>query len=327
MSKLVLITLGLVVLSMGTSVQTSDSVFEGNYDHLEQFLSSFMNSYTGTNYTMATCLTPQIQAKLDQYLAASLGYLVILKFDEVLKAYESFLYNLAVSCEMCGLNQVQKSLEAGLTIKGKFWFELNLADNLKTVMTMLDTFGTEIKAKNNTASGATLGKITSMLVPYIAPTPPTPTPTLSLELEAFDQTVYLLWWKGLVTSLSINPKKIGPCGTFLTGVANNTVNPMRDLSTILSKNMGGFKTLFGDMAKSLTYMQTYTNTCAFDSLKDNIIELTQPKAMSELLARYATRALSINSAIVNIKNCYTNIYSCGQAYGTIIKYMLNWSIN
>ena len=283
-----------------------------------------MDSYTGTNYTMTNCLTPSIQAKLDQTLAASVGWLVLLKFDEVIASYKSFLYNLAISCELCGLNQVQKSLEAGLTLKGKIWFELNLADNLEKVTKMTETFVSQVQVHDNMAAGATLGEITAMLVPYIAPAP---VPSLGMY-TTFDQTVYQLWWKGFIVSLSINPKKAGPCAVFLGGFANNTVNPARDLSMILGKNWGGFKNVFGDIASSLTFVQkNYTGNCQFGTLVDNVEGLFQKGGATEILARYAARALSINTAIVNIKNCAENIYSCGQAYGTIIKYMLNWSIN
>ena len=331
MSKSVLIILGLVVVSMGGVVQSLEDTAAGNYDNLELFLQSFMDSYTGTAYPMSTCLTPAIQAKLDQILAASVGWMVLLKFDEVMTSYKSFLYNLAISCEMCGLNEIQKSLEAGLTLKGKIWFELNLADNIEKISKMADTFVSQMQANNHTLAGATLGAMTSILVPYIAPTPtPTPTPTpKSLGMyTTFDQTTYQLWWKGMIVSLSINPKKMGPCATFLGGFANNTMNPASDLSMIMSHQWAGFKNVFGDIAGSLTFVQkNYTGSCEFGTLYDNIDALMQKGGAAEILARYATRALSINTAVVNIKNCAENIYSCGQAYGTIIKYMLNWSIN
>jgi len=47
----------------------------------------------------------------------------------------------------------------------------------------------------------------------------------------------------------------------------------------------------------------------------------------EIASRYASKASLINSSMVNIQNCDLNAYACGQGYGNVIKFMLNWSIN
>ena len=278
-----------------------------------------MNTYTGTAYNMTNCLTPAVESNLDQILAASVGYLITLNFNEVMTMYKEFLVQLADNCEVCGLSEVGKSLHLGMVAKGEFWFELNLAANLNNVEKQLTQFVSGMKSQNYAAAGTALGTITSILVPYM--------PSATLEMVQFSQIGYLTWWNGLIVSLSSNPKKLGPCATFLTGFGNNSVNAASDLSMILDKQWKGFKNFFGDLAAALTYGEnTYKGSCGFSALKESIDQILGGD-YKLLIERYALKAISINTAISNVKHCNVNLYSCGQGVGTIIKYLLSWSIN
>ncbi|OMJ82496.1 hypothetical protein SteCoe_16783 [Stentor coeruleus] len=319
MLKMVLISFYIIGLIYGSEVKVVDPNMAGNYDHIELFLSSFMNNYTHTQYNMSTCLTPKTQANLDQILASSLGYLILLDFDQVLQSYEQFLISLADACEICGLNQVEMSLKQGMSEKSKVWFEINLAYNSEKILNLVESLKGELELKHYIEAGGTLGTITSILIPF------NPPHKLSLN---FDQSIYLSWWKGFIYTLSINPKKPGPCYAFLSKFANQTINPAMDISLLIQGKLLGFNNLFGDLAKSLTFVKTnYTDVCMLDQLEANFIELFSKAGVEELFARYVSRALSINTSILNIKNCQMSFYACGQGVGTLIKYLLNWSIN
>ncbi|OMJ82541.1 hypothetical protein SteCoe_16773 [Stentor coeruleus] len=319
MSKMILISFCIIGLVYGSGVRGVEPNMAGNYDHIELFLSAFMNNYTHTQYNMSACLTPKTQASLDQILAASLGYLIFLDFEQVLQSYEQFITSLADACGVCGLNQVEMSLKQGISEKSKVWFEINLAYNSEKILSLVESLKGELELKHYIEAGGTLGTITSILIPFDAPH------QLSLT---FDQSMYLSWWKGFIYTLSINPKKTGPCNAFLSKFANQTVNPAMDISQLAQGKLSGFTTLFGDLASSLTFVKNnYTDVCMFDQLEANIIELLSKTGAEELFARYASRALTINAAIFNIKNCQTSFYACGQGVATLIKYLLNWSIN
>jgi hypothetical protein len=293
----------------------------GNYQDLQTFLQSFMNTYTGSTYQMSTCLTPQIQATLDKNLANSYGYLLTLDFSGLLQSYETFLYNLVISCELCGLNQVQVSLNEGLNEKGQFWYQVNFLFHSQQVKSLFEKFGKKYSAQDWAGAGAALGQITLILVPFEQQ-------ALSMNFEAFDQNVYQTWWKGFVNGLSANNRKLGPCAGFLLKFANSTIPAANDFSKINSKDMSGFNTIFGNMADSLTFGKTnYMNNCNFELLKENTRSAMSVEGVKELLLRFLGNIAYCNSAVQKIQSCNENIFGCGQGYGTLIKYLLAWPIN
>jgi len=282
-----------------------------------------MDGYTGTAYNMSQCLTPSAQSQLDEILASTYGYIFTGQFSEVKSAYENFLLTLANDCGECGLTKVESSLKVGLQTKGKIWYEVNLVYNAKKVEESLQTFYSQITSKNFQAAGTTVGQLTDLLIPYES------SPVNLNSFLDFNTAAYQTWWKGLVQALAINSKSQGPCAKFLLNFANTTIPVFTDITELHSKNMAGFNTLFGDATKPLSYIQTSytTDFCDFDLLLANIQDLFSQTGLLELASRYATKASLINSSIVNIKNCDLNAYACGQAYGYIIKYLLNWAIN
>ncbi|OMJ92372.1 hypothetical protein SteCoe_4925 [Stentor coeruleus] len=319
MSKIILITLCLAVLSLSTSVDKPIDPEKVDYNDVKLVIGSFMNSYTNTEYNLTDCFPESIQNKLNQLIAASIGYLAFLDFTKVLDCYEQFLYEMATACGICGLNQVQKSLMNGIDEKSLFWFEINLAYHSEEIMGLLEIYANEIKKNKYSDAGATLGKITAILVPYDS--------VLGSPFK-FDSIGYQTWWKGAIYTLSINPKKYGPCAYFLGNFSIASTNAAVDIDNLAYGHLSAFNTLFGDLSSTLTfYQKNYTDVCMFETLWENIVELASKTGVSELTARYAARALAINAAILNIKNCDTSFYACGQGVATLIKYLLNWSIN
>ncbi|OMJ69189.1 hypothetical protein SteCoe_33146 [Stentor coeruleus] len=319
MSKFVLLSVCLLGLVCGSSLRGIEPDMPMDYLRLEQFIESFMDNYTHTNYNMTNCLTAKTQSKLNQILAASLGYLMFLDFDKVLQSYEDFILSLASACNECGLYQVEVSLKNGISEKGKMWFGVNLAYNSVKVMELAQNFTQEMEKKDYISAGGSLGKITSMLIPFEP----------AHMLGSFDQNIYITWWKGFIYTLAINPKKPGPCYYFLSNFSSQTVNSAMDIYSLSQGQMSGFNTLFGDLASSLTFVKAnYTSdVCMFDQLESNILACFSQSGVEELFARFSARFLTINTAFLNIKNCGTSYYACGQGVATIIKYLLNWSIN
>ena len=323
MSKAVLITFAILMLASSSSLRGPISLTKGNYDGVGLVVQSFMDAYTMTTYNMSECLAPSAQSSLDQILAASVGYLILLDFHQVMNMYGEFLTQLASDVKACGFDQVHASLNAGLAVKGRFWYEVNLAANSEKVSKLFNQFAAQVDEKKFVMASSTLGEITSILIPYV------PATQTRLSSYHFSQTGYLQWWNGTIVSLSINPKKLGPCARFLQRFANQSVLPVSDISMLLNHNMAGIDHLFGDLANLLTYFQKNytTNSCQFDNLIDNIMTLRGLSGIETLGARYAAKAIGLSTAFANVKNCQANFNTCGQATGTIIKYMLDWSIN
>lgn len=320
--KALLIASTIFLLASASNLKGADPApAYGNYADLQQFLQGFMFTYAGSSYDMSGCLTPATQSSLDQQLASTYGYILTGKFSELLPVYESFLQSLYQACNECGLSTVSSSLNAGISQKGKVWYEINLLYNSGNLEVLLDQSVPQIKAGNWGLVGQSFGQITGIVVPYV--------PQAKLSSLEMSTTDYQNWWKGLVSTLSINPKKQGSCAIFLLGVGNQTIAVETDFSKIMAKDWTGFNTVFGDLASFLTwYQKTYvTDICNFELLETNVAELATKDGMSQLLLNYATRASLINSAVNTIENCGLSTYSCGQAYGTIIKYLLGWSIN
>ncbi|OMJ84481.1 hypothetical protein SteCoe_14366 [Stentor coeruleus] len=320
MSKIVLIALSLAALSLASSLDKPINPEKLDYEDIKVIIGSFMNTYTNSQYNLTNCFPESMQNKLNQFIAASIGYLAFLDFTKVLDCYEQFLFNLATECGVCGLNQVQKSLLNGVDDKSLFWFEINLAYHSKEVMGLFEIFAKEIENKKYTDAGSTLGQITAILIPYEQP-------ALSSSF-IFDASAYQSWWNGAIYTLSLNPKNYGRCAYFLGNFSIESTNTAIDIENLVLGHMSVFNTIFGDLASTLTfYKKNYTGVCMFETLWENIAELASSTGASELAARYAARAMVINSAIMNIKNCDTSFYACGQGVATLIKYLLNWSIN
>lgn len=319
MSKIVLITLGLAALSLANTLDKPVDPEKPTYNDVKLFVGSFMNAYTNTEYNLTDCFPEPIQNKLNQLIAASIGYLAFLDFTKVVDCYEQFLYNVATACGVCGLNQVEKSLMNGVDEKSLFWFEVNLAYHSEEIMGMFEIFAKEIENKKYIDAGATLGQITAILIPY--------KPALG-SILTFDAIGYQTWWKGAIYTLSINPKKYGPCAYFLGNFSIASTNAALDIDNLAYGHLNAFNTIFGDLASTLTFYQhNYNDVCMFETLWENIAELMSKTGPSELASRYAARALAINAAIANVKNCDTSFYACGQGVATLVKYLLNWSIN
>jgi hypothetical protein len=246
-------------------------------------------------------------------------YLLSGQMDKVLQAYETFLTQLYSACNECGLSSVAASLKTGVSQKGKIWYEINLLYNSKKVESTFATLFSQLKAKQWTQAGSTMGQITNIVVPYTK---------LNLSLVDLDTPTYQAFWKGLVNTLSLNYKKQGPCAAFLLKLGNQTIPTATDFDKLNNKDYSGFNTLFGDMATLLTWWQgNYaTDFCHFDLLETDIKSLTTKDGFTQMLLRYATRALNINSAYLAVSECSSNTYSCGQGVGTIIKYLIGWSI-
>lgn len=321
MSKIILIAFGILALTSGTELRGSDPASSGNYDDLQMFLTGFMSGYTGTGYSMSDCLTEATQDNLNQILASTYFFMITEQLSEIKTAYVDFLKALSAACLQCGIGSVENSLNKGMSDKGKIWFEINAAYNFGKVEVAMKNALSQIKAKKYSDAGATLGQLTDVLIPFEQPS------SLSAPLT-FESLAYQAWWKGLVSSLAVNNKKYGPCANFLLNFANTTIAPITDFDKLSKHDMSGFNTIFGDLATSLSYVNSkYTGFCQFDLLISNIEDLGSKSGLEELLTRYASRAISINAAFINVKDCRANTYSCGQGYGVIIKYLINWSIN
>jgi hypothetical protein len=329
MSKHVLISCLLLSLAASSSLRGADPSSEGNYDDLQAFLSGFMSGYTGSASDMSKCLTPETQSNLDQILASTYGYIFTGKFAELKETYETFLHSMAQACGQCGLTTVESSLKTGMAAKGKIWYEVNLAYNYEKVEVAFKTAVSQIKEKNWAAAGNTVGQLTDLLVPFEA----TPVKLMQfmevLTVKAFNTVTYQSWWKGLVNTLQISTKKQGPCALYLLNFGNSSIPLATDVYKINSNDWSGMNTLFGDAATLLTYVQkSYTtDICDVALLEQNIKDLFSKAGAFELASRYAAKASLINASYNNIKNCDVNMYTCGQAYGNMIKYLLNWSIN
>jgi hypothetical protein len=321
MSKLVLIALGLLALSSGMKLRGSDDQSEGNYDDLQAFLNGFMTGYTGQSANLQNCLSTETQNNLNKILASTYFFMITEQLSEIKSAYVEFLQTLSNACLECGVGSVEKSLNEGISEKGQIWFEVNLAYNFGKVETASKKIISQIESRDYLNAGVTVGELTNLLIPYQSAS------HLSSSLE-FEQAAYQAWWRGLVSALAVNNKKYGACALYLLNFANTTIAPITDFEKLSHKDMSGFNTLFGDLATTLTYVKTkYTGFCQFDLLIANIEDLFGKGGFTELLTRYGARAITINSAFVNIKDCSANTYSCGQGYGVVIKYLLNWSIN
>ena len=291
-----------------------------NFDDLQVFLQSFMNSYTGQTYQMETCLTPQIQSTLNQKLAATYGYLLTFNYEGLIDSYEQFLYTLGISCELCGLNQVQVSLANGLDEKGEFWYQVNLLFNSKRVMSLFESFASKYQSKDWAGAGSIIGQITGILIPFEQS-------KLTLSLSAFNTQGYLDFWKGLVSGLSSNPRKQGVCASYLLTFANQTVQPAIDVNKIVEGDNSGFLTLFGDLANALSYGKNgYTGGCNFELLEENLGQIWTTEGAQTVFIRYLSNMPRVDAAIENLKNCDEHIFSCGQGTGQLIRYLLAWSI-
>jgi GH24 family phage-related lysozyme (muramidase) len=311
---------GLVLLSVH-STSVADPSSEGNYDDLQVFLKGFMSTYAGSSYIMSGCLSESSQSSLDRELASTYLYLLSGQLSEMMQAYESFLTLLSESCNECGLSSVSSSLRAGISQKGKIWYEINLLYNSKKIESSFETFFTQLKAKNWAGAGSSLGQITAVLVPY----------TKNVSLNALDMNTpaYQAWWKGLVSTLSLNPKKQGICAAFFLNLGNQTIQVATDFDKLNNGDLSGINTLFGDLANLLTWWQgKYTNDfCNFDMLEVALKSLKTKDGITQLFMRYFARAININSAYLAVAECSSNTYSCGQGVGTIFKYLIGWSIN
>lgn len=311
-------TVLILIVSIAWSTKISDT--SDNFDDLQAFLQSFMNSYTGREYPMAACLTPQIQATLNQKLAASYGYILTLDYEGLLDSYEQFLYTLGISCELCGLNQVQVSLANGLDEKSEFWYQVNLIFNSKRVYSLFESFGAKFKSNDWAGAGSILGQITGILIPFEQI-------KLNSSLAAMNTQAYLDFWKGLVSGLMSNPRKQGICSTFLLKFANNTIQPAVDINKILEGDNSGFLTVFGDLATALSFGKSgYTGGCNFELLDENLKQLITKEGLQTVGIRYLSNLPSVDAAIQNVKNCDEHIFSCGQGTGQLIRYLVGWSI-
>jgi hypothetical protein len=321
MAKIVLIAFVVLALASATKLRGAEQAAPGNYDDLQEFLTGFMTGYTGSSENLAACLTESTQDNLNQILASTYFFMITEQFKDIKAAYVEFLQVLAKACYECGLGSVEESLRKGMTEKGKIWFEVNAAFHFGQVEVAMNKALGQLKDRKYSEAGATVGQLSNLLVPFEKRA------SLSASLT-FEPAAYQAWWKGLVSSLAVNNKKYGPCARYLLNFANTTIAPITDLDKLAKHDLSGFSTLFGDLATSLSYVNSqYTGFCQFDLLYSNIEDLASKNGLEELLTRYASRAISINSAFINIKDCSANTYSCGQGYGVIIKYLLNWSIN
>lgn len=329
MSKLVLISCLLLSMAASSSIRGADPAYDGNYNDLQSFLTGFMTGYTGSASDMSKCLSPETQSNLDQILASTYGYIFTGEFAELKETYETFLLSMAEACGQCGLTAVESSLKSGLSAKGKVWYEVNIVYNTPKIETAFKTTVSQLKSKQYTNAGQTLGQLTNVLIPFVNSPVQLMEMLEMLELKAFDETAYKNWWKGLVASLQITNKKQGPCAVYLLNLGNTSVPVATDLYKVNNKDVSGFNTLFGDTASLLTYVQgSYTTDfCEFALLYQNFIDLFSKAGAFELASRYAAKASLINSSWNNIQNCQVNYYTCGQSYGNIVRYMLNWSIN
>lgn len=293
---------------------------DSNYNELEMFLSGFLESYTGAPYNMTGCLSPSTQEYLNELLSSTYIYMFTNQIDKIEKAYIEYLSTLSKACEECGLFTVSESLQAGLSQKGKIWFEVNLAFNFDKLEPAFIQTRSQLSNGQWNKAGSTLGTLTSLLIPF------TPSASLhnSLSMNADN---YRNWWKGLVSTLSITTKRQGPCAIFLLNFGNSSVIPLIDINKLMDDDMSVLNTLFGDLAQFLTPFETYNGVCMFDLLLSNIKDLATKDGIVELASRYAARAMTINAAVDSVKNCDLNTFTCGQGFGTLIKYLLQWSIN
>ena len=319
MIKLILISTCIFFVVSETSATLSDPSLDGNYEDLQSFLQGFMSTYADTSYDTSQCLSSSTQSALDQELASTYLYLLSGQLDNVLQAYETFLTQLYSACNECGLSSVAASLKVGVSQKGKIWYEINLLYNSKHLESTFATLFTQLKAKQWTQAGSTVGQITNIIVPYTK---------VSLGLVDLDKPSYQAFWKGLVNTLSLNFKKQGPCAAFLLKLGNQTIPTATDFDMLNNGNYSGINTLFGDMAGLLTWWQgNYaTDFCHFDLLETDLKSLTTKDGFTQMCLRYVARVLSINSAYLAVSECSSNTYSCGQGVGTIVKFLIGWSI-
>ena len=211
----------------------------------------------------------------------------------------------------CDLTGLLSAFEALASPAGWVKVATNFMDNMSTITSAAAAFeqcGTEPQQ-----CGFSVGEILRLTLGWgLGPIP-------SLK------NVESSWFDAFLSGLQNDPNSISECATDLEGLNTIVAQIITDIEKVASDYAVVFQ-LIADAKTFIGDLQTFQAPCNVPELLTILQSLTTPAGVTTVVNNFKLNIATIMSDVPAIMNCSSDVTTCGQNAGIVVRLVLGWSI-
>lgn len=135
------------------------------------------------------------------------------------------------------------------------------------------------------------------------------------------------WFDGLLQGLQTSPNAANVCVSDINGFAPQVQTIITEVKSIISTgNIADVFTLIANAKQLLTSVEGLAAPCNLPQLLSALQALKTPQGVSDFLSNLKANFGAISANVPAVLNCSSNVASCGESVGEIVRLALQWSI-
>ena len=135
------------------------------------------------------------------------------------------------------------------------------------------------------------------------------------------------WLDGLLQGLQTNPNAANECVTDLNGLAPQVQTIVAEVKSLVATgNIAGIMTIIANAKQLMTSVEGVATPCNIHQLLTTLLSLNTSAGVTVFLNNIKSNFGAIAANAPAVLNCGSNVTSCGESVGVIVRLALNWSI-
>lgn len=135
------------------------------------------------------------------------------------------------------------------------------------------------------------------------------------------------WLDGLLQGLQTSPNAANECVSDLNGLAPQVQTIVAEVKSLVATgNIAGIMTIIANAKQLMNSVEGVAAPCNLDQLMTTLESLNTPAGVTNLVSNIKSNFGSIAANVPAVLNCGSNVTSCGESVGVIVRLALSWSI-
>lgn len=148
-----------------------------------------------------------------------------------------------------------------------------------------------------------------------------------ITVPSFKASPEASWFDGLLQGLQTSPNAANECVSDLNGLAPQVQTIVAEVkSLVASGNIAGIMTIIANAKQLMNSVDGLAAPCNIDQLLSTLESLNTPAGVTAFLGNIKSNFGTIATNVPAVLNCGSNVTSCGESVGVIVRLALSWSI-
>ena len=214
----------------------------------------------------------------------------------------------------CNIDGFFKTMTSLTTPEGWVKVVLNVGENWPAIDTTAQTMNT--CGSNPTSCGFSVGTILRLSLGWgLGPSSAKP---VQADAPA-------TWFDGFLAGLENNPNSANQCVSDLNSLQGLVADLIQDVQKVLTDYSEVFQ-LIADAKTFWADVQKFGTPCNVPELVTILQSLSTPEGINTVVNNFKINVATIMSDAPAIMNCSSDVATCGQNAGIIVRLVLGWSI-